>query len=127
MAYVGWLLAERDRTILLSLFPPSYPDVIAHHITLQFGVPADHPLPSHTLGFVVGYANDCAGVEALVVEIGGTILRPNGQTFHITWSIDRAAGRKPMHSNDILIKNGFTRLELSVKIPIRIIPKLFTN
>ena len=32
MPYVGWQLPEADRAALLASIPPTYPDVIAHHI-----------------------------------------------------------------------------------------------
>ena len=89
---VGWLLHSEDRDRLLAAIPPAYPEVIAHHVTLKAGVPADFPLPSETQGFAIGVADDGAGVQALVLAIGGTTRRPDGSTWHITWSL--AAGRK---------------------------------
>jgi hypothetical protein len=40
----------------------------------------------------VGEADDGAGVQALVVRIGGTTERPDGAIYHITWSL--AEGRE---------------------------------
>ncbi len=103
---VGWLLDPQDREQLLALFPPAYPKVVAHHVTLGLGSEADLPLPHETEGFVVGSADDGAGVQALVVEIGGTTERPDGSTYHITWSL--ADGREAVESNDVLREHGWT-------------------
>ena len=46
------------------------------------------------------------GVEAMVVTIDGDTARPDGSTFHITWSL--GDGRRARESNDVL--QG-TRLE----------------
>jgi len=122
-AYLGWLLPEDERARLLDLIPPAYPDVIAHHVTLKYGVKPDAPLPTETMGEVVGVADDGEGVQAVVVRIGGTTQRPDGNTYHITWSIDRAAGRKPVQSNDVIREHGWKPLPDFVAV--RLEPKLF--
>ena len=33
----GWLLDEAQRAELLQQFPPAYPNVVAHHVTLEVG------------------------------------------------------------------------------------------
>lgn len=122
MSYIGWALSPEDRAMLLGEFPPEYPEIIAHHITLRFGVQPDHPLPTATNGVVVGIADDGVGVQALVVEIGGTTDRPKGGTYHITWSIDRKSGAKPVDSNRV-IAQGWNKTD---RLPIRLIPRMFT-
>ena len=57
-------------------------------------------------GFVVGVADDGAGVQALVVEIGGTTRRPDGSTYYITWSL--GPGRRAVESNDVIRQRGWT-------------------
>ncbi len=84
MRVAGWLLHPDDRESLLAIFPPAYPRVVAQNVTLKAGVRPDHPLPSETECFVVGVADDGAGVQALVVEIGGTTRQPDGSAYHIT-------------------------------------------
>lgn len=123
-AYVGWELPEAVRDLLLVLFPPVYPDVVAHHVTLAFGVPLDTPLPTATKGIVVGIADNGEGVQALVVEIDGEIKRPDGKIYHITWSLDREKGFKPQHSNDVIREEGFKE---TPRVPIVLVPKLFPN
>jgi hypothetical protein len=115
---IGWLLDPRDRETLLARFTPAWPDVIAHHVTLA--PRTTDPLPTATAGEVVGHVNDGAGLQALVVAIGGTTDRPDGSIWHITWSLDRARGRKPVQSNDVLRERGWQRLDSP--IPIRLTP-----
>jgi hypothetical protein len=118
----GWLLEEADRARLLALFPPAYDRVIAHHVTLRVGVPPDFPLPTAEEGAVVGLADDGAGVQALVVEIDGTTRRPDGSTWHITWSL--AEGRAPIESNAVLRARGWTA---TPRHPIRLRPAVFQS
>lgn len=116
MTYTGWLLSGADRARLLGDFPPSYPDVIAHHVTLRMGA---HELPTATAGTVVGVVDDQEGCQVLIVQIDGTTTRPDGLTFHITWSLDRALDRKSMHSNDVIMEHGWTAVW---PIDIKLIP-----
>lgn len=118
--YTGWLLDPRDREALLQRFPPAYPEVVAHHVTLKFG-DCEAALPTETGGEIIGVANDGQGVQALVVQIGGVTTRPDGSTFHITWSL--APGREARESNDVIARHGWTRLPLPVLV--RLAPRPF--
>ncbi|GGC73301.1 hypothetical protein GCM10011504_58370 [Siccirubricoccus deserti] len=117
----GWLLHPEDRNGLMAVFPPAYPEVVAHHVTLKSGVPQDFPLPTETEGFVVGMANDGAGVQALVVEIGGRTRRPDGSTYHITWSL--GPGRRAVESNDVIRERGWTAA--GERHRVRLEPEMF--
>jgi len=116
----GWLLNREDRDVLLAAFPPAYARVIAHHVTLEVGVAAGFPLPHGSDGEVVGIADDGAAVQALVVEIGGTTRRPDGSTYHITWSL--LDGRKLVESNDVIRRQGWKSVP---RHRIRLKPSLF--
>jgi hypothetical protein len=70
---------------------------------------------------IVGHAYDLRGVQALVLEIEGSVRRPDGWIYHITWSLDRAAGRKPVESNAVL-RSGWLREE---PVQIELIPRFF--
>ena len=118
--YTGWLLHPEDRESLLQRLPPRYPEVVAHHVTLKFGDREARP-PTETEGEVVGEADDGRGVQALVVRIGGTSERPDGSTYHITWSL--APGRQARESNEVIARRGFTWLPQP--IPIRLQPRPF--
>ncbi|MDB5446574.1 MAG: hypothetical protein JWQ97_1891 [Phenylobacterium sp.] len=118
--YTGWLLHPEDREALLQRLPPRYPEVVAHHVTLKFG-DRDATPPTETQAEVVGEADDGRGVQALVVRIAGSTDRPDGSTYHITWSL--APGRQAKESNQVIARRGFTRLPQP--IPIRLQPRPF--
>jgi hypothetical protein len=112
----GWRLDPEDRARLLEQFAPRYADIIAEHVTLQFGGAC--ALPRERSGEVIGEADDGAGAQALVVRIGGTSDRPDGSTYHITWSLDRNRGRKPVQSNDVIRDFGWRPLAEPVPITL---------
>jgi hypothetical protein len=116
----GWMLHPEDRAALLERFAPLFPDIVADHVTLDGGAGPDDALPHETAGEIVGITDDGAGVQALVVAIGGTTDRPDGSTYHSTWSIDRAAGRHAIESNDVIRERGWRAVEPA--IPIRLMP-----
>jgi uncharacterized protein YjbJ (UPF0337 family) len=105
---IGWLLDPERRDQLLALFPPRYENVVAHHVTLASGQPGDTPLPADCAGYVVGHVDDGEGVEALVVTVEGSTDRPDGSTYHVTWSL--APGRRAVDSNDAIAKLGWDPL-----------------
>lgn len=94
---------------------------MAHNVTLEADVRPDHPLPGDTEGVVVGVADDGAGVQALVVGIGGTTRRPDGSTHHVTWSL--VLGREAVESNDAIRERGWTATPQRHRI--RLEPKAF--
>lgn len=118
--FVGWALDRDERAELLARFPAKYPNAVADHVTLAFK-PTRPKLPSETRGEIVGEADDGAGVQAMVVKIGGTTDRPDGSTYHITWSL--ADGRRAVESNDVIRAHGWRALP--VPVPIRLEPRLF--
>lgn len=115
--YTGWLLDTADRDALLARFPPRFERVVAHHVTLKFGDQAAAP-PGEAAAEIVGEACDDAGVQALVVQINGTAARPDGGTFHITWSL--ASGREARESNDVIAARGWT--PFAEPVPVRLVP-----
>ncbi len=67
---------------------------------------------------MVGVADDGAGVQALVVEIGGSTRRPDGSAFHIAWSL--GAGRKAAESNDVIRERGWTATGQRHRVRLRL-------
>ena len=65
-------------------------------------------------------AKDGAGVQALVVAIGGGTARPDGGTYHITWSL--GPGRRPVDSNGVIRSHGWTPV---TPVPVRLVPRFF--
>ena len=119
---IGWKLDRAMRDELLEKFPPRYPDADADHVTLQTKA-WRAPLPPEVDATIVGHADDGDSLEAMVVRIDGYTDRPDGSIFHITWSLDKAKGRKPRESNDLLKERGWHRLDHP--IPIALDPARF--
>ena len=117
----GWKLPRDEREILLERFPPRYPEVIADHVTLRVGASPDTPLPRKPDARIVGRADDGNSLECLVVELDGTSDRPDGSTYHITWSL--GPGRKARESNDVLRDRGWQPIERP--IPVTLEPARF--
>lgn len=101
----GWRLPREERERLLERFPPRYERVIADHVTLKAGASPDAPLPPEVEAQIVGRSDDSKSLECLVVKIGGTTRRPDGSTYHITWSL--GPGRRAKESNDVLGRQGW--------------------
>ena len=120
--FIGWSLDRGERQALLQRFPPHYPEAVADHVTLKFGE-ANASLPTETGGEIVGEADDGAGVQAMVVRIGGTTDRPDGSTYHITWSL--GAGRTAKESNDVIAAHRWTPIEPNV--PVKLTPKAYSR
>jgi hypothetical protein len=120
--YTGWLVDPADREALLARFPPRYAEVVAHHVTQKFGDRAAE-VPTETEGEIVGEADDGRGVQALIVRIGGTTDRPDGATYHITWSL--APGRRAQESNQLIARRGFSWL--AAPVAVRLHPRPFGN
>jgi hypothetical protein len=110
----GWKLPRDERDRLLGRFPPKYEKVIADHVTLQSG---RHSLPAkpHSAR-VVGRADDGENLECLVVELDGTTDRPDGSTYHITWSL--GPGRRAVESNDVLRTSGWEPISSPIDIEL---------
>jgi hypothetical protein len=117
----GWKLPQGDRERLLQRFPPEYENVVADHVTLRVGATPETPLPRKPDARVVGHADDGQSLECLVVELDGTTDRPDGSTYHITWSL--RPGRKARESNDVLRDRGWQ--SISDPIPIELEPARF--
>ena len=120
-AVIGWKLNREQRNELLQQFLPKFSQVVADHVTLAARVRRDAELPSEQHGEVVGRVDDGNGVEALVVRIDGTTDRPDGSTYHITWSL--SPGRKARESNDVIARLGWEEIDLP--LPIKLDPARF--
>ena len=113
---IGWKLDAEQRSALLAHFRPRYRNPVADHVTLQSGTADDAPLPQETAAEIVGRADNGRGVEAMVVAIGGSIDRPDGGTYHITWSLED--GRRARESNDVIAEQGWARFDRPVSIEL---------
>lgn len=113
--FVGWAVDRREREVLLRRFPPRYLVVVADHVTLKFG-DREAELPTEIFGEIVGEADDRYGVQAMVVRIGGTTDRPDGSTFHITWSLN--PGRQAKESNEVIARMGWRLFDEPVPLSL---------
>ncbi len=115
-AVIGWKLDRDQRRELLLQFPPKFSEVVADHVTLSARVDRRSELPSETIGEIVGRTDDGKGVEAMVVSIGGTTDRPDGSTYHITWSL--AKDRRAKESNDVIREHGWEKFDLPMPVKL---------
>ena len=114
----GWKLDRGERGDLLRAHPPRYEQVVADHVTLEVG---GKELPGEVKAAIVGRTDDDQGVEALVVTIDGSVDRPDGSTYHLTWSL--GPGRKARESNDVLRERGWQ--EFDHPLPVTLAPARF--
>ena len=117
----GWKLPLGEREPLLARFPPKYENVVADHVTLRVGATAETPLPRKPEARIVGRADDGESLECMVVELDGTTDRPDGSTYHITWSL--GPGRKARESNDVLRDLGWDWVDAPT--PVELEPARF--
>ena len=113
---IGWKLDRAQRDELLQQHPPRYGNPVADHVTLETDAAAK-PLPREVTAAIVGRTDDERGVEALVVTIDGTVDRPDGSTYHITWSL--AEGREAIESNDALRSAEWTMFDLPMPVKLK--------
>jgi hypothetical protein len=112
---IGWTLDEKERADLLKQYPPRFDKIVAHHVTLATDA-GQRDLPPGVRAAIVGRTDDDRGVEAMVVTIDGETDRPDGSTFHITWSLGE--GRRARESNDVLKERGWTKFDHPVDITL---------
>ncbi len=101
-SYSCWFLSPDERERLLTRFPPHFPDLVAHHVTYRFG---SNEIPPEATVNVIGVLHDPTGVQVLLVAVdvdgeGRSRTSPDGIVYHLTWSIDRAAGKTAFSSVD---------------------------
>ena len=112
----GWKLPEQERSALLERFPPKYDKTVADHVTLRTGATPSTPLPRKPIARIVGRADDGESLECLVVELDGTTDRPDGSTYHITWSL--GPRRQARESNDVLREQGWEHLSAPLDVEL---------
>jgi hypothetical protein len=118
---IGWQLDSGQRADLLARCPAKYSQAVADHVTLRSKVDRNAALPQETQAEIVGRSDDGLGVEAMVVRIGATTGRPDGGTYHITWSL--AEGREAIQSNDVIAARGWQPVD--PPIAVRLEPRAF--
>lgn len=135
--YTAFEIDAASRERILGMFPAKYPDVVAHHITHKYGATAaDLPPPPRNVE-IVGY-HDSGAIQVLVAEVDGrkhqASLDDDGHRkfYHITLSLDRAAGVSPRNANDVLqaivsAKGEEALANLPEPLRIEVQPKLLAD
>tara|TARA_R110000782_G_scaffold106249_1_gene194453 strand:- start:127 stop:543 length:417 start_codon:yes stop_codon:yes gene_type:complete len=101
MGYNGYQLTDQSRDKLMRILWPIHPDVIAHHVTHEYGVYQSFPPDATSVRMIAIAADD--KVQAAIVEVNGISERLHGNSFyHITISIDKSAGGKAVDSNTLI-------------------------
>jgi hypothetical protein len=133
--YTAFKLSEASRQQILSAFPPQFPETVCDHITINFGVDEDAPLPEGEPHIeIIGHAINKDGIEALVVSVNGETLRDDGKAYHITLSLDpnknapaeydimkpedkrKERPFKPVHSNALIAVDGYDPVAVDLDI-----------
>jgi hypothetical protein len=86
--YTAYLLTDETKRRLMARFAPTYPSIKADHITHRY--PTDDFADLHWADRieVIGVADDKNGLQALLIRVDGETERPDGNPYHITWSLD---------------------------------------
>lgn len=119
--YTAYVLSDASRNELAEKYPPTYSKFVGHHVTVKFGVPAGTEPPEEADVRVLGIKDSGDGLEALVVSVNGSTERPDGGTYHITWSLEPDK-YKPVDSN-ALMNNG-KKYTLSLPTPLETVPEV---
>jgi hypothetical protein len=120
--YNGYQLTDQSRDKLMRILGEIHPDVIAHHVTHEFGVYDSLPPDATSVRMIAIAADD--KVQAAIVEVNGEVERLQGNSFyHITISIDKSAGGKAVDSN-ALIKDRSNWVAVA-PVELAVIPAFF--
>ena len=119
--YTAYVLTAETREALEEKYPPTYPEFIGHHITVDFGLPEDAPVPEEADNKLLGIKDSGDGIEALLVTVNGETKRPDGKSYHITWSLDREH-YKPVDSNALV--ESYQRHIMSLPYELETTPEL---
>ena len=106
MSYLAFVLSEKSRDKILTLVRPEHPDIIAHHITIAFNKTNEEyeAMKRELQGQlvrVIGLVADNKA-DALVCCFNEQAVRKDMGTYHITLSINRSKGVKPVYSNELI-------------------------
>jgi hypothetical protein len=105
----GALLSELERRGV----SPAFDRIVAEHVTYRY--PDPDPAPDRASVLVVAYVRG-DGVDALVVEVDGTTVRPDERIFHITLSLDEDVA--PKAANDAVATRSWQHLDEPVGVPV---------
>jgi len=120
--YAAYVLTDESRELLLKKYPAKYSKMIGHHVTIAFNVPLNTEIPEAADLKVFGSKDSKDGLQSLVVSVNGNFFRPDGNMYHITWSLDPDK-YSPADSKKLL-KDGEKNWILSIPITIETVGQL---
>jgi hypothetical protein len=107
--YLAFVLDAGAKQAIRDHFKPRFRRKVCHHITLQFDltdesfVVLSEEFNDATLS-VVGYQAG-NGVDCVACSVNGSVRRPDGSIFHVTYSL--APGHGAGESNELLKQQGY--------------------
>jgi hypothetical protein len=116
MSIVAYNLDTCDLQKLRARFPPKYIEIVQPHCTAYLGKQVPTDMPKHAKGRVYARVDDFEGVEVLLISVEEQERRPDGNLFHITWSL--TADRKPRESNYIIKRCQHEALSEHIEISL---------
>jgi hypothetical protein len=117
--YSGWWVMNKSHILmtLASTFPAEYPNVYLDHITHKY---PDFSSLEPVDAYIIGYVKN-EYIQAFIVSINGNTIRPDGKTYHITYSV--AEGHKPVESNKAIENAKQNNSIVNFDKPIKVITK----
>ena len=120
--YSGWELTLDERRKIYAAIKPVYNDIFWQRLVHEFG--ATEP-PTATSGEVVGWWDKGEGQQLVIFEIDGSLTRPDGHLYHLSWSRDHVKmQRKPLQSWKHPDLTDFQRLDQPFSVVLT--PRLFS-
>lgn len=117
----GWVIELTERDRIRAVIRPVYNDTFPQNLMCEFGATQ---APSATSGGVVGWFDDQQGQQMVIFRIDGSVLRPDGRPYQLSWSRDYALmGKKPFDSRKPLLITEWQSLDEPVVIAL--VPQLF--
>lgn len=114
--YYAFSISSELRERILATYPAIFEEVICEHCTLVFtpfnNTEYETNTP-YTIKITQGLSNEC--IQCVTCTIDDKSNRPNGGKFHITVSLDRTKGAKPVMSNNLILDYETNNDDSSIK------------
>ncbi len=86
--YTAYFLTPDTTQALLKALPPAFATIKADHVTHRYGVTDFGDIAPSADIHITHYIRDPQGLDVLKVTVNGQETKPDGQPYHITWSIN---------------------------------------
>ena len=129
--YIAFVLDQKSKGIVKTLFPPKYSKYVSEHITVSFGDNSEEALAAAVEHFQItkpcfmltGHFDDDQGVECFSAEalvpdphtgqyVNFITKRMDGGRYHLTHSLSN--GRKAVESNDVIKNQDFLKMDFGI-------------